>query len=264
MKRIAPCAFFVLLLTVLTCATQASSPRAEFQIESGAIVRGPTNSRQIALVFTAHTYAEGADAMCHSLESHHAHASFFLTGDFLINPQFAPIVRRIIHDGDYIGPHSDKHLLYCDWGKDRKTLVSQEQFNHDVDANLHKIEHFGIPRAQITCFLPAYEQPNEQIADWSQQLGLTLINYTPGTRSNADYTSEKDRNFVSSQAIYDSILKKEQSDSHGLNGFILLLHLGVGPTRSDKFTGHFDALLDYLQKRGYQFVRVDDLLGIRK
>jgi peptidoglycan/xylan/chitin deacetylase (PgdA/CDA1 family) len=262
MKRIIPRAIFILVLIALSFPILASS--GDFQIEAGAIVRGPADIKQIALVFTAHEYAEGASVICDSLARHRAKASFFVTGDFLANPKFTPIVRRIIHDGDYLGPHSDKHLLYCGWGKDRKTLVSQDQFNHDVEANISKIEHFGVPRSQITCFLPAYEQPNEQIADWSHQLGLTLINYTLGTRSNADYTGEKDRNFVSSKVIYESILKKEQSDPHGLNGFILLLHLGVGPERTDKFTNHFDALLDYLQKRGYQFVRVDDLLGIRK
>jgi hypothetical protein len=54
-------------------------------------------------------------------------------------------------------------------------------------------------------------------------MGLTLINFTPGTRSNADYTGEADTNFVSSQAIFDSIVNKEREDPHGLNGFILLL-----------------------------------------
>lgn len=89
---------------------------------------------------------------------------------------------------------------------------------------------------------------------------MTLINFTPGTRSNADYTGEADRNFVPSSVIYDSILARERQDPNGLNGFILLLHLGAGPGRQDKFHTRFGGLLDVLAAKGYEFVRVDELL----
>ena len=109
-------------------------------------------------------------------------------------------------------------------------------------------------------FLPPYEHYNRDIADWTRELRPTLINYTPGTRSHADYTGEADKNFVSSQTIFDSILKKEREDPNGLKGFILLLHIGAGPGRADKFHTRFGELLDYLAAKGYQFVRVDELL----
>ena len=46
-----------------------------------------------------------------------------------------------------------------------------------------------------------------------------------------------------------------------MNGFILLLHVGSGPGRHDKFHDRFGELLDYLDSKGYQFVRVDELLN---
>ncbi|HEY9174266.1 MAG TPA: hypothetical protein VI136_18445, partial [Verrucomicrobiae bacterium] len=124
-------------------------------------------------------------------------------------------------------------------------------------------KRYGIERDSdypIRYFLPPYEHCNRQIADWTAEEGMTLINFTPGTRSNADYTGEADKNFVSSQAIFDSILKKEREDPNGLNGFILLLHIGSGPGRADKFHTRFGELLDVLAAKGYQFVRVDELL----
>ena len=90
--------------------------------------------------------------------------------------------------------------------------------------------------------------------------GPTLINLTPGTRSNADYTGEADKNFVPSKTIFESIVSKERQDPSGLNGFLLLLHIGSGPGRRDKFHARFGELLDYLSAKGYQFVRVDQLL----
>ena len=89
---------------------------------------------------------------------------------------------------------------------------------------------------------------------------MRLINFTPGTRSTADYTGESDKNFVSSKQIFDSIVSKEQQGPNGLNGFLLLLHLGSGPGRVDKFYTRFGQLLDHLAAKHYECVRVDELL----
>jgi peptidoglycan/xylan/chitin deacetylase (PgdA/CDA1 family) len=226
----------------------------------GGIIRGAKTEKRIALVFTAHTFAEGGEKILDELSKHHAKGSFFVTGEFLDNPNFQPLARRIVKEGHYLGPHSDKHLLYCPWDGPKKTLVTREEFSADLDRNIDKITRLGVPRTQIKYWLPAYEWYNRDIVDWSEAMSLTLVNYTPGTRANADYLPDHAKNFISSRAILDSIEKKEQTDPHGLNGFLLLMHLGVGPDRTDKLSDHFGELLDYLAGKGYQFVRVDELL----
>lgn len=243
-----------ILIVLLLAAPGVADMRA------GAIVRGPLDQKRIALVFTGHTFAEGGETILNELARHHGKGSFFLTGDFLTNPDFAPLVRRIVAEGNYLGPHSDKHLLFCAADGATETLITRDQFRADLSANLKKIEQFGVKRSEIRFFLPAYEQCNPTLAKWSSEMGLTLINYSAGTRSNADYTGEADKNFVPSEKIYQSIVNKEQDDPHGLNGFILLLHIGSGPGRKDKFAGRFGELLDYLSGKGYEFVRVDQLL----
>jgi len=52
--------------------------------------------------------------------------------------------------------------------------------------------------------------------------------------------------YLSSQAIYDRILAYEEKDPHGLNGFILLVHIGTDPARSDKFYWRLGGLIDEL------------------
>jgi peptidoglycan/xylan/chitin deacetylase (PgdA/CDA1 family) len=266
-----------------------------------AIVRGPKDEKKIALMFTGHEYAEGAETILNELARHRVKASFFLTGDFLVNPNLEPIVQRIVAEDHLLGPHSDKHLLYCSWDAERKLLVTRNEFRSDLEANLEKIRQlvarqggkhkaqppppsnpdspeeqafrarYGLSEAELAAsdypvryFLPPYEHYNQQIADWTREMGMTLINFTPGTRSNADYTGEADKNFVSSQVIFDSIVKKEREDPNGLNGFLLFLHLGAGPGRADKFHPRFGELLDYLAGKGYEFVRVDELLELNK
>lgn len=242
--------------------------KIDVQVSHGGIVRGPRGDKKIALEFTGHTFAEGGETILNELGKHNAKASFFLTGDFLDNPEFAPLVHRMVEEGHYLGPHSGKHLLYCSWEDRGKTLVSRQVFRVDLSVNLLLFRNFithangpsSSPSFSPKFWLPAYEWYNQEIADWSRYEGLTLINFTPGTRSNADYTQESDSNFVSSQAIFDSIVKKEKEDPRGLNGFLLLMHLGAGPGRKDKMHERFGELLDYLSGKGYEFVRIDDLL----
>lgn len=232
-----------------------------FSYENGAVVRGARSTRRLALVFTGHEYAEGAGAILDALALHGVKASFFLTGDFLRNAQFAPFVRRMLAEGHYVGPHSDRHRLYCTWTPDRRTLLTREEFEADVDGNLRELERFGVTRRQAKFFLPAYEHHNRDIGDWTGRMGLTLVNLSSGTRSAADYTVEKDPGFVSSQAILDSILQCESAGPAGLNGFVLLMHLGAGPGRADKMYLRLPELLSQLEERGYAFDRIDRLLG---
>jgi endoglucanase len=232
-----------------------------FTYQDGAVVRGSRATRQVALVFTGHEFAEGAGAILEALTRHEAKASFFLTGDFLRNTRFAPLIRRMVAEGHYVGPHSDRHRLYCAWTPDRRTLLTRTEFEADLSGNLHELERFGITLRQARFFLPAYEHHNRDISAWTQRMGLTLVNLSPGTRSAADYTAERDPNFVSSQAILDSILRRESQDPAGLNGFVLLLHLGGGPQRTDKMHLRLPELLGRLKERGYTFVRIDHLLA---
>jgi peptidoglycan/xylan/chitin deacetylase (PgdA/CDA1 family) len=228
------------------------------QFLEGGIVRGPQTEKKIALEFSADQYVEGASTILDALASHHAKASFFLTGRCVTSGENCKIVRRMIADGHYVGPHSNTHPLLCPWTGKKRSLVTKEFFADDLKQNISALEKCGSKRDQIKYFLPPYEWYNAEVVDWTREAGLRLINHSSGTRSAADYTEERSRNFVPSRVIFDSIMHEEQKN--GLNGFLLLMHLGAGPERKDKMHRHLSELLEVLQKRGYQFVRVDELL----
>ncbi len=248
-------AVVMILLLLCVCAIAQTN---RFEYREGGIVRGPKDRKRIALEFTADTFSKGAETILDALEKRHVKASFFLTGNFFRKLENKPLVKRIIAAGHYVGPHSDKHPLYCPWSGEKKTLISKEAFTQDVEANLREIERCGVKRENVKFWIPPFEWYNEEIVEWSRGMGLTLINFTPGTRSSADYTEDDAKNFVSADAVYNSIVEKEKKD--GLNGFLLLLHFGVSPKRTDLMANRVGDLLDYLQKQGYEFVRVDELL----
>jgi peptidoglycan/xylan/chitin deacetylase (PgdA/CDA1 family) len=123
-----------------------------------------------------------------------------------------------------------------------------------------KMKEFGILKKDALFFLPPYEWYNKKIAEWTNEEGLQLINYTPGTRSNADYTyPEMGAKYVSSDNVQKSILDYEIKNPKGLNGFILLVHIGTDPQRTDKYYLQLDNLITILKAKGYSFVKADKI-----
>jgi peptidoglycan/xylan/chitin deacetylase (PgdA/CDA1 family) len=231
-----------------------------FTYDQGGIVRGDVSRKQLALIFTGGDYADGGPHLRGVLKKKNIKASFFFTGDFYRAPEKSELIRQLIADGHYLGPHSDKHLLYCDWKSRDSILVSKEEFAADILANYREMEAFGILKEKANYFVPPYEWYNQTLVQWAEELGLILFNFTPGTSSNADYTTPSMPEYLSSQIIYDRILACEKTDPNGFNGFILLLHIGTHPERTDKFYYKLENLVDYLIAKGYSFVRIDELL----
>jgi peptidoglycan/xylan/chitin deacetylase (PgdA/CDA1 family) len=102
--------------------------------------------------------------------------------------------------------------------------------------------------------LPPFEWYNDSISSWCQKAGIQIINFTPGTYSNADYTIPEMKNYLSSKDIYNRILEKEKREN--LNGNILLFHIGTSDKRKDKFYPYLDKLIKELKKKNYTFTTI--------
>jgi len=231
-----------------------------FSYSHGAIIRGDTTKKKIALVFTGDEFADGGEYIRNILETQNIKASFFFTGRFYRNDSLKGIIQQLKNEGHYLGSHSDQHLLYCDWNKRDSLLVSKKEFKKDLLRSYSEMNKSGISKDKAKYFLPPYEWYNDSIAEWTKEMGLQLINYTPGTLSNADYTTPDMKNYRSSDEIFRSIMEYEKNHPAGLNGFILLLHIGTDPKRTDKFYFHLSELLTSLKAKGYQFQTINQLL----
>jgi peptidoglycan/xylan/chitin deacetylase (PgdA/CDA1 family) len=238
----------------------AADPCRVFLCDQDGIVRGDTSVRRMSLIFTGGAFADGGGHIRAVLEKEGVKAGFFFTGDFYRTPGFGELIRALAADGHYLGAHSDKHLLYCAWDDREKTLVTREEFRADILANFREMERFGVARDKARLFIPPYEWYNSDVASFCRELGLVLFNFTPGTSSNADYTTPSMAGYLSSRTIYDRILAYEEKDPNGLNGFILLIHIGTDPERTDKFYLLLGDLIRDLKAKGYALVRIDELL----
>ncbi len=228
--------------------------KAVFELDKlGAIIRVNPDEKNIYLTFTADSMFEGGEHILDILKKHQLKGSFFFTGNFLRLSNRKSIIEKIIQQGHYVGAHSDKHLLYCDWEKRDSTLVDFNEFENDLKNNFSELKNFGIRLSDARYFMPAFEWYNQQIVDWSRQLGFDVINFTPKTGTNADYTTPEMKNYKSSEQLFSNLKYFEEKSESGLNGSVLLIHPGTEPKRTDKFYLKLDELINYCTSKGYQF-----------
>jgi len=255
------------LIYLLAAKESEAGGQNKFTYSHGGIIRGDSTKKQIALVFTGDEFADGGDLIAKTLSQQKINASFFLTSNFYNNSSNEKIINQLIKNGNFLGNHSDKHLLYCDWKNRDSLLIDKPQFLNDlfpvterVKRLAEKAEKFGYYHSPARYFLPPFEWYNDSIAGWCKQSGIKLINYTPGTLSHADYTTPADKNYRNSETIYNSIIQYEKTHLSGLNGFILLMHIGTDPKRTDKFYYKLTQLVNYLKTKGYRFKTIDQLI----
>jgi peptidoglycan/xylan/chitin deacetylase (PgdA/CDA1 family) len=228
----------------------------------GTVTRGDSSVKEICLVFTGDEFGEGLPVIFQTLKQQRVKGSFFFTGRFYRNKDFQAGIRKLYEEGHYMGPHSDAHLLYCDWKKRDSTLITRGNFIHDLNQNLQAMRDAGIKDASYQYLVPPYEWWNGTVARWSNETGIRLVSFTPGTGTNADYTwPEMGASYKSSETILHNIHMLYENRPGKLNGVILLVHAGTDPRRKDKLYNRLNELINYLKKEGYSFKRMDELLA---
>lgn len=217
--------------------------------QDGGIIRTDPSVKHIDFVFTAADRADGAERIISTLRKYNIKGGFFFTGKFF--EMYPDVVKRLVAEGHYVGSHSYGHLLYAPWDKRDSLLVTKQEFNEDIFKSYKLLREFGITDAPY--FIPPYEHYNSTISSWVRQLGLQIINYTPGTLTNGDYTTPDMKHYFSSKEILNRIWEYERTDPNGLNGHIMLIHFGTVPARTDKFYDKLPGLIRELRRKGYSF-----------
>lgn len=222
--------------------------------QDGGIIRTDPSVKHIDFVFTAADKADGAERIISTLRKYNIKGGFFFTGEFF--EMYPDVVRRLVAEGHYVGSHSYGHLLYAPWGSRDSLLVTKQEFEEDIFKSYKVLREFGITDAPY--FIPPYEHYNATISSWARQLGLQVINYTPGTLTNGDYTTPEMKRYFSSKEILSRIWEYERTDPNGLNGHIMLIHFGTDPARTDKFYDKLPGLIRELRRKGYSFTPLKD------
>lgn len=242
-------------LTILTILLSMFSVVAFCAVKDkcGATVKINEDKKMIHLIFSADSTFEGAPIILDALKKRGIKGSFFLTGNFFRLTEHKPMLDRIIKEGHYVGGHSNGHLLYADWDRNRTNLVSDDSLKKDLKLNYVELSKVGIKASKAPYILPPYEWYNAQNIKAIEEFGIIPINFTPGIETSSDYTTPDMRGYKGSKELIEQLYNFEKQNT--LNGTIILIHPGTEPSRTDKLYNHLGEIIDYLTSLGYNFER---------
>lgn len=228
-----------------------------FNVQSGTITKesilkypasyeisrwGGTEDKKIALTFDDGPDRVYTPKILDILNQYRVPATFFVIG---VNANVnTDILKRIYNEGSEIGIHTYSHPDI--------SAITPRQFRFELDASQRLIE--SVLSRKSLLFRPPYAEDVEP--EFSEQVGpLVTVNslgyYTIGMHIDP----EDWRGIKSSDIISNTV-----GDVLDGKGNIILLH-DSGGDRSQTVEA-LPGIIQELQKNGYQFVTVSDLMGI--
>lgn len=189
-----------------------------------------TDKPQIALTFDAAWGNEDTKQILSILEKHNVKATIFMTGGWV--ESYPDDVKAILAAGHDIGNHSENHKNMSQLSTDQ--MRSELMEVHDRVKNLTGYE--------MTLFRPPYGDYSNEVIQTATSLGYYSIQWDVDSLDWKDYG-------------VDSIVDTVCNHKHLGNGSIILCHNGA------KYTAQaLDTLITTLKGKGYEFVKVSDLI----
>ncbi len=187
-----------------------------------------TDEKKIAITFDAAWTNQDTDEIIKILKKHNATATFFIVGDWA--EKFPESVKAFYDAGHTIANHSDTHKAFS---KCTREEIKEEILN--CNEKLEKItgEKVTLLRA------PSGDYTNESL-EVTEALGMYMIQWD---NDSLDYTG------LTVDEIVSRVISRAQ------NGSIVLFHNGVENTAPA-----LEKVLTELEKQGYSFVSVNDLI----
>ncbi|MBS1723831.1 MAG: polysaccharide deacetylase family protein [Armatimonadetes bacterium] len=223
----------MLVSTAIAACTYLSSLQTAMKVPVMFAGRTVLNKPAMTEKVVALTFDDGPSpfttpTVLDSLKKHHAKATFFLVGQMIHRREY--LLRRMMAEGHVIGNHSWSHPYHPDPAKAKDEVRRTNQAIH-----------------QVTGFYPAVFRPPGGIMDsWTARLakaqGLPSVIWTG---SSADTAT------TSSAVVYRNVVAAAHP------GAIILMHDVKSHTAAA-----VPAILATLEKKGYRFVTVPEMLRI--
>ena len=187
-----------------------------------------TDEKKIAITFDAAWSAEDTDELITILKKHNAKATIFAVGDWVDkNPE---AVKKLHKNGHEMANHSDTHAAF--------SKITRKEIKQEIVNCNKKIKDItGVSPKLLRAPSGDYDNKSIEVAE---ALGMKMIQWDC---DSLDYRG------LSVEEIYKRITTKVQ------NGSIILFHNGVENTPEA-----LDKILTKLEKDGYEFVTVSELI----
>lgn len=232
------------------------------------ISNGPIDKKNVSLTFDGGSLANCAEAILDTLLSREVKSTMFLTGEFI--NKYPQIVKRIVSDGHECGNHTytHPHLTTYQLNKKHKTLPDVNEVFLDREL-LQTAELFyrETGHKMVPLWRAPYGEFNSEICQWAYNAGYIHVGWRQGKSwlenldSNDWITDPDTPGYHTPKEFLDKILSIAKSEPYGINGGIILMHLGTNRKRTeDNIHTVLGELIDSLKSFGYDIVPVSQLL----
>lgn len=189
-----------------------------------------TEKPQIALSFDAAWGNEDTAKILEILKKHNVKVTFFMTGGWV--EAYPDDVKAILADGHDLGNHSENHK--------NMSQLSDSECEEELMAVHRKVQE--LTGYEMFLFRPPYGDYDNDVIKVAKKCGYYPIQWDVDSLDWKDYGA-------------DSIIKTVTEHKHLGNGSIILCHNGA------KFTAEaLDTLITTLEKKGYEFVPISELI----
>jgi peptidoglycan/xylan/chitin deacetylase (PgdA/CDA1 family) len=231
---------------------------------------GTNRKKLVALTFDGGSHYSAAKEILDTLHSRHIRATMFVTGWFIRkNPG---VIKRIVHDGHEVGNHTYSHPHLTSWAQDRThtTLpsVSQSGLCEEL-SKTNTIFRSLIGKDMAPLWRAPYGERNRQICRWAHTCGYLHVGWRQGrswrqTLDTNDWVPDEETpGYHSPDEVLEKILNLARQSPYGINGGIVLMHLGTVRKNPDQQVHRvLGRLIDSLRELGYHFVTVSELAHV--
>jgi peptidoglycan/xylan/chitin deacetylase (PgdA/CDA1 family) len=222
----------------------------------------------VALTFDGGANNSGVGDILDTLKSRNVKATMFLTGAFL--KAYPSAVRRIAAEGHEVGNHTLSHPHLTSWAQDHtqttldnvsKAFLCNQLATADSIFSSITGGHFA------HLWRAPYGEKNRTVCAWARRCGYIHIGWRQGKTwrqgldSNDWVPDEETPGYHTPQEVVDKVIALAGEGQNGINGGIILMHLGS--ERKDAQAQMYrmlGKLIDDLKGLGYSLVTVSEML----
>ncbi len=230
--------------------------------------RGDTQSPQIALTFDGGSLNNMSKEILNALNEHGVKTTFFLTGEFIND--YPETVLRITLEGHEVGNHTMSHPHLTTYRENKKQITRLEITKESFQEELIKTEvaFNNLTGKNLVPFWRApFGEHNREIREWAAELGYKHVSWTQSvgngkSMDTMDWIADTSNpNYNSADQIYSNIFNFADTQKHGANGSIILMHMG-SERKDDHPQKKLPDIITGLKDRGYQLITVSKLTSI--
>ena len=228
--------------------------------------RGNRWVQEVALTFDGHDLANVAGEILEILKAGDVRATMFLGGQFI--RRHPEVVRRMLGDGHEIGNHMDTHPHLTSYAENGRHATRPGVTREAVTTELRRAEasfRALTGGAMVPYWRAPYGEHNAEIRAWAAEAGYRHVGWTRGAGTaedldTRDWVADRGSHLYRTRVeVASRLLGFGQKTSEGLNGGIILMHLGSLRT-GDRPHEELPHILQSLQAQGYRLVTVSTLM----